>query len=88
MFETAVHAIRDVNWHAVHKGKVKRQVVFVGPTIALTAKVLDGARLAKKAIDQAKSLLQQAGQSGLQVQLFTGDDIGSVAPASRRAAAS
>jgi peptide/nickel transport system substrate-binding protein len=32
-------------------------------------------------IDQAKSLLQQAGQSGLQVQLFTGDDIGSVAPA-------
>ena len=31
-------------------------------------------------IDQAKSLLQQAGQEGLQVELFTGDDIGSVAP--------
>jgi peptide/nickel transport system substrate-binding protein len=30
-------------------------------------------------IDQAKSLLQQAGQEGLQVELFTGDDIGSVA---------
>ena len=33
-------------------------------------------------IDQAKSLLKQAGQEGLQVQLFTGDDIGPVAPAS------
>ena len=33
-------------------------------------------------IDQAKSLLKAAGQEGLQVQLFTGDDIGSVAPAS------
>ncbi len=33
-------------------------------------------------IEQAKSLLKQAGQEGLQVQLFTGDDIGSVAPAS------
>ena len=33
-------------------------------------------------IEQAKSLLKQAGQDGLQVQLFTGDDIGSVAPAS------
>jgi peptide/nickel transport system substrate-binding protein len=32
-------------------------------------------------IAQAKSLLKQAGQEGLQVQLFTGDDIGSVAPA-------
>ncbi len=32
-------------------------------------------------IDQAKSLLKSAGQEGLQVQLFTGDDIGSVAPA-------
>ena len=32
-------------------------------------------------IDQAKSLLKAAGQEGLQVQLFTGDDIGSVAPA-------
>jgi peptide/nickel transport system substrate-binding protein len=32
-------------------------------------------------IDQAKSLLKSAGQDGLQVQLFTGDDIGSVAPA-------
>jgi peptide/nickel transport system substrate-binding protein len=32
-------------------------------------------------IEQAKSLLKQAGQSGLQVQLFTGDDIGSIAPA-------
>ncbi len=32
-------------------------------------------------IDQAKALLKQAGQEGLQVQLFTGDDIGSVAPA-------
>lgn len=32
-------------------------------------------------IDQAKSLLKAAGQDGLQVQLFTGDDIGSVAPA-------
>ena len=30
-------------------------------------------------IDQAKSLLKQAGQEGLQVELFTGDDIGSVA---------
>jgi peptide/nickel transport system substrate-binding protein len=30
-------------------------------------------------IDQAKSLLSQAGQDGLQVELFTGDDIGSVA---------
>ncbi|WP_202387871.1 ABC transporter substrate-binding protein [Nocardioides flavescens] len=30
-------------------------------------------------IDQAKSLLQQAGVDGLQVELFTGDDIGSVA---------
>ena len=30
-------------------------------------------------IDQAKSLLQQAGAEGLQVELFTGDDIGSVA---------
>jgi peptide/nickel transport system substrate-binding protein len=33
-------------------------------------------------IEQAKSLLKSAGQDGLQVQLFTGDDIGSVAPAS------
>jgi peptide/nickel transport system substrate-binding protein len=32
-------------------------------------------------IDQAKSLLSQAGYDGLQVELFTGDDIGSVAPA-------
>ncbi len=32
-------------------------------------------------IDQAKSLLSEAGQEGLQVELFTGDDIGSVAPA-------
>jgi peptide/nickel transport system substrate-binding protein len=32
-------------------------------------------------IGQAKSLLKQAGHEGLQVQLFTGDDIGSVAPA-------
>ena len=32
-------------------------------------------------IDQAKSLLQQAGHDGLQIELFTGDDIGSVAPA-------
>jgi peptide/nickel transport system substrate-binding protein len=32
-------------------------------------------------IDQAKSLLSQAGVDGLQVELFTGDDIGSVAPA-------
>ena len=32
-------------------------------------------------IDQAKSLLKQAGQEGLQVELFTGDDIGSVGPA-------
>src|SRR6478736_858136 len=32
-------------------------------------------------IDQAKSLLADAGQEGLQVELFTGDDIGSVAPA-------
>ena len=32
-------------------------------------------------IDQAKSLLKSAGKEGLQVQLFTGDDIGSVAPA-------
>ena len=30
-------------------------------------------------IDQAKSLLKEAGQEGLQVELFTGDDIGSVA---------
>ena len=30
-------------------------------------------------IDQAKSLLASAGQDGLQVELFTGDDIGSVA---------
>jgi len=33
-------------------------------------------------IGQAKALLKAAGQEGLQVQLFTGDDIGSVAPAS------
>lgn len=33
-------------------------------------------------IAQAKSLLKSAGQDGLQVQLFTGDDIGSVATAS------
>lgn len=33
-------------------------------------------------IDQAKSLLKAAGKEGLQVQLFTGDDIGSVAPTS------
>ncbi|CCH79028.1 putative peptide ABC transporter,substrate-binding protein [Nostocoides japonicum T1-X7] len=33
-------------------------------------------------IDQAKSLLSAAGHSDLSVQLFTGDDIGSVAPAS------
>jgi peptide/nickel transport system substrate-binding protein len=32
-------------------------------------------------IDQAKALLKEAGQEGLQVELFTGDDIGSVAPA-------
>ncbi len=32
-------------------------------------------------IDQAKALLKQAGKEGLQVELFTGDDIGSVAPA-------
>ena len=31
-------------------------------------------------IEQAKSLLKAAGQEGLQIQLFTGDDIGSVAP--------
>jgi peptide/nickel transport system substrate-binding protein len=30
-------------------------------------------------IEQAKSLLKSAGQEGLQVELFTGDDIGSVA---------
>jgi peptide/nickel transport system substrate-binding protein len=30
-------------------------------------------------IEEAKSLLKQAGQDGLQVELFTGDDIGSVA---------
>jgi peptide/nickel transport system substrate-binding protein len=30
-------------------------------------------------IEQAKALLKQAGQEGLQVELFTGDDIGSVA---------
>ena len=33
-------------------------------------------------IDQAKSLLKEAGQEGLQVELFTGDDIGPVATAS------
>ena len=33
-------------------------------------------------VAQAKALLKAAGQEGLQVQLFTGDDIGSVAPAS------
>ncbi len=33
-------------------------------------------------IDQAKSLLKAAGQEGLQVELFTGDDIGSVATSS------
>ncbi len=32
-------------------------------------------------IEQAKSLLKAAGREGLQVELFTGDDIGSVAPA-------
>lgn len=32
-------------------------------------------------IDQARSLLREAGQEGMQVELFTGDDIGSVAPA-------
>jgi peptide/nickel transport system substrate-binding protein len=32
-------------------------------------------------IAQAKSLLKAAGQAGLQVELFTGDDINSVAPA-------
>jgi peptide/nickel transport system substrate-binding protein len=32
-------------------------------------------------IDQAKSLLASAGQDGLQLELFTGDDISSVAPA-------
>jgi peptide/nickel transport system substrate-binding protein len=32
-------------------------------------------------IDQAKALLKEAGQEGMQVELFTGDDIGSVAPA-------
>jgi len=32
-------------------------------------------------LDQARSLLASAGQEGLQVELFTGDDIGSVAPA-------
>jgi peptide/nickel transport system substrate-binding protein len=32
-------------------------------------------------IEQAKALLKQAGQEGLQVELSTGDDIGSVAPA-------
>ena len=32
-------------------------------------------------IEQAKSLLKSAGKEGLQVELFTGDDIGSVAPA-------
>lgn len=32
-------------------------------------------------IEQAKSLLKAAGQEGLQVELFTGDDISSVAPA-------
>ncbi len=36
---------------------------------------------ARQDIEQAKSLLKAAGQEGLQVQLFTGDDIGSVAPA-------
>lgn len=33
-------------------------------------------------IEQAKSLLKSAGQDGLQVELFTGDDIGAVATAS------
>ncbi|MGD9959349.1 ABC transporter substrate-binding protein [Nocardioides sp.] len=33
-------------------------------------------------LDQAKSLLKSAGAEGLQVELFTGDDIGSVATAS------
>ena len=33
-------------------------------------------------LDQAKSLLKAAGQEDLQVELFTGDDIGSVATAS------
>ena len=33
-------------------------------------------------IEQAKSLLKSAGKEGLQVELFTGDDIGSAAPAS------
>lgn len=33
-------------------------------------------------LEQAKSLLKAAGQEGLQVELFTGDDIGSVATAS------
>lgn len=33
-------------------------------------------------LDQAKSLLKQAGQEGLQVELFTGDDISAVAVAS------
>lgn len=32
-------------------------------------------------IEQARSLLRQAGQENLQVELFTGDDIGPVAPA-------
>lgn len=32
-------------------------------------------------IEQAKALLKAAGREGLQVELFTGDDIGSVAPA-------
>ncbi|GGF44077.1 ABC transporter substrate-binding protein [Marmoricola endophyticus] len=31
-------------------------------------------------VEQARSLLKSAGAEGLQVQLFTGDDIGSVAP--------
>ena len=33
-------------------------------------------------IEQAKSLLKAAGQEGMQVELFTGDDIGSAGPAS------
>lgn len=33
-------------------------------------------------LEQAKSLLKAAGQEGIQVELFTGDDIGSVATAS------
>ena len=57
-------------------------VVAAGEIVGAVGDAPDDLPQREQDIDQAKALLKAAGQDGLQVQLFTGDDIGSVAPAS------